>query len=108
MSSSRCKYDLVSFGRIEMLLNLDPGLLIFIGRFLRQGVNTSMNVGVIIRIVIYDRIHYLHRCLGSGCIVEINQRIAIHLAFKNWKILTNLLNIERSYLSLLTHPFLVL
>jgi hypothetical protein len=69
--------------------NLFARLLHKVGGFLREGVHTTMNVGLAGMIDIVDTIHNRLRSLSSGRIVKINERLPIDLSGENRKLATN-------------------
>ena len=63
------------------------------GGFLRERVDCPVYVGVMLLIEIRNRFDYLARFLCRGCVVEIDQRVVIYSATKNWEILADSLGI---------------
>ena len=69
------------------------------GGFLRERIDSPVYIGVMLLIEIFDSIDYLPWFLCRGCVVEVDQRVAIYSAIKNWKILANSLGIYDCFYS---------
>ena len=68
---------------VEALLEFGTAGLVAFGGLPSQGVDGSVNVGVGLRIVPVHRIQNDLRLLRGGCVVEVDQRVAVDLALKN-------------------------
>src|SRR5688572_13074150 len=66
-------------------------------------MNAAMDVGVVVLVVMNERIDDRARFLGSGRVVEINQRMAMHLLVQDRKVGSNFLEFRGSEWSALVH-----
>jgi hypothetical protein len=72
--------DLVGIGHAKEARDGAAHRLVFLGREVRQVVQAAMDVGVFHRIGLRDGVDHHLRLLRRGAIVEIDQRLAVHLA----------------------------
>ena len=83
--------DLLWLTGVDEFRDLHSGTFVQISRLLAKVVNAAMNVGIGILVVVHQRFNDLTRRLGSGGIVQIDQRLFIDLSGQNWKIFPNFL-----------------
>ena len=74
---------------------------ISVGRFFRQSMDASMDIGVIAFVIAGESVDYRARFLRCGCIVEIDQQFATNLALQNWKVFADLFDVQ--FIEILTH-----
>src|SRR5699024_2508663 len=72
------KNDFLVLLGIKMRTKGFAGLLIQVGRLLRQGMHSAMDVGIVVLVIIRDHLYHLSWGLGSCCVVEINQGMSIY------------------------------
>ncbi len=56
-----------------------PRSFVMFGRARAQRVQTAMHIGVFVLVIIADRVEHGSRLLRSGRVVEVNQRMTIHV-----------------------------
>ena len=81
-----CDDDLV---RIEALLEFTSAGFVAFGRLPCKGVNRSVNVGVGLGVVIVHGVEDNLRLLGGRSVVEIDERVAVHLTLKDGKLISD-------------------
>src|SRR5690606_9679129 len=69
-------------------------LLELVGGPLGQGVGAAVDVAVVLAIVIHDRLDHRLGLLGGGCVIQVDQRLAVHFLLQDRKILADLLGVE--------------
>ena len=74
--------------RIEALLEFTPTGLVAFGRFPRQGVNRSVDVGVGLGVIIVHGVKNNLRLLGGRSVVKVDERVAVYLALKDGKLIS--------------------
>ena len=70
-------------------------LLELLGRNLRQVMYATVNIRVLALVIPHQRVDHRPRFLRSRRIVQIHQRMPVHLRLQNRKILPNPLHVER-------------
>ena len=63
-----------------------PRFFVMLGRAHAQRVETAMDVGVFVFVIIADDIEHGARLLGAGGAVKVNQRMTVHALPQNRKI----------------------
>ena len=69
-------------------------VLVGFGGALAQQVHAAMDVRVVVRVVVDERVDDRLRLLAGGGVVEINQRLAVNLFPENREIFPDPLHIE--------------
>jgi len=78
------EHDLARVGRTDEGRDLHPGALVQRGRFLGEGVNAPVHIGVVPLVVVALRVQHPQRLLRRGGAVEVDQRHAgADLPFEN-------------------------
>ena len=93
LGSSSGEYHLVGRLCVDKRSHLLSCRLMQVGGLLRQVVDTTVNIGVHVEIFISHRIEHTERLLCRCAVVQVYQRLAVHLAAQNRKILTYLVNV---------------
>jgi hypothetical protein len=57
-------------------------------------MHAAMHVGAVVHVKAKNRINHFGRLLAGGRVVEIDERLPVHLLFQNREILPNPLHIE--------------
>src|SRR6476646_1584487 len=89
------KDDFPLFARIEEMLQLAAGSLVFSRGGFRQVVHATVDVGMLSSLIMHQAIDHLLRHLAGCRIVEIDQRISLDLKFEYRKIRANAFDVER-------------
>ncbi len=71
------------------------GGFVQVGRFFAERIDAAMNIGVAAPVILVHRVNHLARSLRRGGAVEENERLAVNLAFENWKIGANSAHVKR-------------
>ena len=87
--------DFPLFARIEEMLQLAAGSLVFSRGGFRQVVHATVDVGMLSSLIMHQAIDHLLRHLAGCRIVEIDQRISLDLKFEYRKIRANAFDVER-------------
>jgi hypothetical protein len=88
--------DLVGARRVEEAAHDLARLLELGGRGVGEIVQAAMHVGVYAAVDALDGVEHHTRLLGGGAVVEIDQRLAVHLRRKDREVGADRLDIERS------------
>src|SRR5213593_292016 len=87
--------DFVSVRCADVSCNALACLFVSLRRARTQGVQSPMNIGVLVFVKILKRLDHWSRLLRSRSAVEINQRMPVRLFVKNWEIFTDRVPIDR-------------
>ena len=87
------KDDLALVGGIQKALHRAPRRFVLLGRVLGEIVHAAMNVGVVALVVMRDGVDHRPRLLRGRGVVEVHQRMPVHLLLQNGKIAANRLDI---------------
>ena len=79
--------------------HLDTRILVGFGRPLAQLINAAMNVGVFGLVEADDAVDHGARLLGGGGVVEVDQRLAVHLVVQDREIVVNFADVEHEVAS---------
>src|SRR5262249_13434444 len=74
--------------------HLLAGSLVGLRRGFAQRVDSTMDVGVLSRVVMADRIDYDLRLLCRGRIIEVDKRLPLHVAFEDRKVFSDALHVK--------------
>ena len=84
--------------RVKMISSADFGVDEFrgacargfkgVGRAVAQFVDAAMDIGVVVFVIMHQRVNHRARFLRRGGVVEIHQRLAVDLLIENRKILS--------------------
>ena len=88
------KDDFLDFLGIDERAHLLTGSLMEIGSLLREIMHPAMHVGIHVEILIPHGIEHHERLLCGSRVIEIHQRLTIHLARQNREICPYLINIK--------------
>ena len=80
------KDDLAAVGGADKRTHLLAGALEGGGGFIGHGVCRPVNIGVELLVIIADSLDYLAWFLGGGGVVQVDQRLSVHLAIENGKV----------------------
>ena len=86
LGSSACEDDFLRLRRAEIFRNFCACALESIGRARTQFVQSAMHVGVVALVVVRERGDDGARLLRAGGIIEIDERISVHLVVENRKV----------------------
>ena len=86
--------DLARRGGVEERPHLLAGGLVGLGRKLAQHVDAAMDVGVAADVVVHQRVEHGLRLLRRGGVVEIDQRLAVHLLVQDREIRAEARDVE--------------
>src|SRR5207247_269898 len=64
-----------------------PGFCIMLARATAQGVQTAMDIGIFVFVIISADIEHTSRLLRTGGVVEVNQRMTVHALTQDREIL---------------------
>ena len=81
--------DLVRARRAEVVAPRLPRALVRLGRARTQLVQAAMHVGVVVLVVVAQRLDHRARLLRRGRVVEIDQRLAVHLFVQDREVLAD-------------------
>ena len=81
--------DLVRTRRAQIIGDALPRALVGLGRARAQFVQAAMHVGVVVLVIMPERIEHRARLLRRGRVVEIDQRLAMHLLVEDREVLAN-------------------
>ena len=93
---------LVTVLRVDKARDLGSHGLVQGRRLFRQRVNTAVDVGVVVLVVVDQGIDDLVRLLGGRCVIEIDQRLAVDLSLQDRKVLANGFDVVHVLLPVLT------
>ena len=79
---------------------LRAGALVRLGRLFGERVQPAVDVGVVVLVVVHERLDHLARLLGRRGVVEVHQRLAMHLALQDREVAADRGNVERSVMPL--------
>src|SRR5690606_11895737 len=99
----RGKDDIVRRGRVQEAANALACLFIGICRGIGEEMQAAMNIRVVLLISVADGVQHGTRLLRRGAVVEIDQRLAMHLPGKNGEIAADRLDIIECGFDLLVH-----
>ncbi len=68
---------------MDECLHADPRRLECIGRALAQRMHAPMHIGIVFSVKARNRVDYRLRFLRGGCVVEINDPLAMHAALQD-------------------------
>ena len=80
--------------RIHKTPHRFPRRIVRLGSAHAQRVYAAMDVGVIVLIVVRNGVNHSARFLRGGCVIQINQRLAVNLLGKNREIAADFSKIE--------------
>ena len=63
-----------------------PGLLEGVGRTVAQGVDAAVYVGIVMAVIVTDRLDHARGLLGGGGIVQVHQRMAVDLLVQDGEV----------------------
>ena len=87
--------DLVGTRRPQKCLHYSTGVLVGIGRPRRERMGTAMDVGIVVRVEVRDRVDDVLRLLRCRGIVEPSQRLVMHPLVEHREITTHRVDVEK-------------
>ena len=82
----RTKMISLSDGRVDKGRHFSSGGFINIGRYLRKVVYASVYIGILVGVIMREGIDDRAGFLGCGTIVEVHERLPLHLLAQNGKV----------------------
>ena len=92
--AARGEDNLVHALGVQKRSRLFAGSLIGIRRFVRQVMKTPMHIGIARLVTLIHRFQNLARLLGRSAIVQINQRLSMHLGGQKGKIGAKIIDVK--------------
>src|SRR6185437_10838221 len=92
--------DFATVLRPKKFLGGPAGVFVLIRRSLRKGVHPTMNIGVVALVVVRDRVYHLARLLRGRGIIQVHQRMTMHLLMKDREVRANALDVVVVHLRL--------
>ena len=89
------KDDLARIPGVEKAPDLLPGALVGRRRAFAQGVHAAVDIGVVVLVVVAERVDDRARLLAGRAVVEIGEGVAIDLLVERRKVGPNCLDVER-------------
>src|SRR5581483_6281658 len=86
--------DALFRGSVDETRHLAADRLVGLSRLLAQLVDGTMDVGVVVLVVVHQRVDDLSRLLRGRRIVQIDQRPAVHLARKDGEVAPDASDVE--------------
>ena len=96
-----CQDDLVRFRGVDKVLNLDPCTIEFTRRHFAQVVDATVYIRVLLGVEAAHGVDDHLWTLGSRRAVQVDQRAALDHQGKNWKVVSNPLDVKNVMLTLL-------
>src|SRR6185437_9656089 len=93
LSGSAKENDFLCVRCIDERLRRYPRLLVRFRCTLGKSMHPAMNVRIVVAVVALNGVDHCEWLLSCRRVIEINQRLAVHLLMKNGKILAHLLNV---------------
>ena len=90
--------NLFRLAGIDELTYLLAGCLVQVGSLLRQVVHAAVDVGIDVEVFLPHSVEHTQRLLGRCRIVQIDQRLAVHLALQDGEVFAYLIYIIHSFL----------
>ncbi len=87
------QYHFAAIGSVDESLGRVSGTLVVVGRPLAQGVHAAMHVGIVPLVVVTHGIDDAAGLLTGGAVIQIDERMAIHLLMQNREILADLVHV---------------
>ena len=81
--------DVLDGRRVDERRHLAARLLVGVGRFHAEGVDSPVDVRVVALVVVHERLNHRARLLRGGGVVEVDQRLAVHLSLQDGKIVAD-------------------
>ena len=91
------KNDFAGIGGVEKSPHHFASLLVALGGPFGEGVHAAMNIGVLRLVVIHDGIDHGLGLLGSGGVVQVNERLAVNLCRQNREILAQAVDVVAGF-----------
>src|SRR5438067_10070222 len=96
LSGPTCEDDFVCARCTDVFCNTPPRFFVSLCCTRTQGVQPTMNVGIIMLVKVTKRLDHRARFLGSGRAIKIDQRMAMGLLAQNREIFAKGLPIDRA------------
>ena len=76
-------------GRLDEARDLGARAFVGLGRLFGERVQAAVDVGVVVLVVVDERVDDLARLLGRRGVVQVDQRAAVHLALEDGEVLAD-------------------
>ncbi len=90
-----CEDDLLGLAAESKPGDLSARVLVGLRGLLSERVDRPVDVGVVTRIVVDESVDHLLGLLRRGCVVEIDQPLAVHLPLQDREVSPDLLDVEQ-------------
>ena len=87
--------DLFRVTRIDESANHIASAFVGVRRALTQGVHATVDVGVVVFVIVADRLDHLAGALAGGGVVQIHERFAIDPLIEDGEVATDRFDVER-------------
>ena len=87
--------ELVVLGGVDEAADLAAGGLVVVGGVLAQGVDAAMDVGILGRVVVDQRVNNALGLLAGGRVVQVDEGMSVDFLVENGEVLAQLFDIER-------------
>ena len=94
LGGTPCEDNLMAMAGIDKLLHLTADSLVAVGGLGGQMVRPAVDVGVEVEVIVVQGIDDRERLLRGGRIVEVDERVAMHLPVKYRELLTYVVNVH--------------